>query len=91
MPTIIERGGRFLARVRKDGFKPVSRTFDRKRDALDWGRTVEADMQAGRWMDERTLAPTVREALKVYHCQVADQLKWAEFYVYTWEKLAQES
>lgn len=90
MPTIIERGGRFLARVRKDGFKPVSRTFDRKRDALAWGRTVEADMQAGRWADERALAPTVREALKDYRSQVADRLKGAEFYAFTWDKLIQE-
>lgn len=91
MPTIIERGGRFLARVRKDGFKPVARSFDRKRDALAWGRTVEADMQAGRWVDERALAPTVREALKDYRSQVADSLKGAEFYAFTWDKLRQQA
>ena len=37
MPTIIKRGDRFLARVRRKGFSPVSQTFIRKTDAQAWG------------------------------------------------------
>ena len=58
MSTVIKRGDRFLARVRKQGFKPVSQTFIRKSDAQAWGRRVEADMQAGRWVEAAALAPS---------------------------------
>ena len=47
MPTIIKRGDRFLARIRKHGLSPVSQTFIRKTDAQAWGCRVEADMHAG--------------------------------------------
>jgi len=87
MPTIIERSGRFMARVRVQGFRPVSKTFHRKPDAIAWGRTVEADMQAGRWKDDAEDVPTVRDALKTYRQQVVSKLKGADTYAYWLDEL----
>lgn len=64
--SIIERNGHFLTRVRLDGFKPVSKTFTTKKDALAYGRKVEADMESGRWAAETTRAPSLKDAIKVY-------------------------
>ena len=60
MSTVVKRGDRFLARVRKQGFKPVSQTFIKKADAQTWGRRVEADMQAGRWIETAAVADAHR-------------------------------
>lgn len=48
MASIIERNGRYLVRVRMQGFPTVTKTFNRKADGAAWGRRVETDMEAGR-------------------------------------------
>lgn len=88
MPTIIERNGRYLARVRREGFKPVAKTFTRKTDALAWGRRVEMDMEAGKWKDPATEAPTFGEALKQYRTAVVPTMKGADTYLWTLDELA---
>lgn len=80
MPTIIERKGRYLARVRKDGYKPVAKTFTRKSDALTWARKVELDMESGRWKDKGDKAPTLYEAVKQYRKAVVPAMKGAASY-----------
>ena len=87
MPTIIQRNGRYLARVRKDGHKPVSKTFLRKADAVAWGRKVEADMQAGRWVSVVEQVPTMAEALKTYRASVVIGMKGADKYGITLDEL----
>jgi integrase len=87
MATIIKRGDRFLARVRRQGFAPVSRTFIRRSDAIAWGRKVEADMQAGRWVEEPREVPMLSEALKTYRKRVAVNLKGARDYAYSFREL----
>ncbi len=87
MPTIIKRGDRFLARVRRNGFKPVSQTFIRKSDALSWGRRVESDMQAGRWTDAAACIPTLAEAISEYRIKVASKLKGARDYGYSFKEI----
>lgn len=88
MPTIIKRGDRFLARVRKQGFEPVSQTFIRKTDAQAWGRRVEADMQSGKWKDEVTrLVPSLRDAITEYRAKVAVHLKGARDYAYSFKEI----
>jgi hypothetical protein len=83
MATIIERGGRFLARVRING-KATSKTFTRMTDALAWARRTEADIESGRWTCERTLPapastiPTLQAAIVEYRIQVASKMKSAK-------------
>lgn len=89
MPTIVKRGSRFMARVRKDGFPQLAKTFLKKADAVAWGRRIEADMQAGRWKAERRAVPTLAEALKEYQAKVARSLKGAQTYRYTFNALEQ--
>lgn len=50
MPTIIERGGRYMARARRSGCSEA-KTFTKKSDAVAWCRRTEADMESGRWVD----------------------------------------
>ena len=88
MPTIIKRGDRFLARVRKQGFAPVSQTFIRKTDAHAWGRRVEADMQSGKWADSvRPPVPSLKDAIGEYRVKVAVKLKGARDYAYSFREL----
>ena len=87
MSTVVKRGDRFLARVRKQGFKPVSQTFIKKADAQAWGRRVEADMQAGRWVETAAVVPTLREAIDEYRRKVAIRMKGARDYAYSFNEL----
>lgn len=71
-----------MARVRRDGFAPVSKTFSRRSDAERWARGVEADMEAGRWAAKATAAPMVVQALQQYSAGALAALKGAETYAY---------
>ncbi len=80
MATIIERNGRFLARVRRKGFSPVSQTFHRRSDAAAWSRQVEADMEGGRWFADISpeAVPSLRQAIATYQQGAGSTLKGAE-------------
>jgi integrase len=51
--TIIERDGRYQAKIRKSGFPSQSKTFTRLRDAEAWARKVESEMERGHWLDTK--------------------------------------
>ena len=87
MASIINREGRYMARVRREGFRPVSRSFTRRTDAAAWGRRVEADMEAGRWADRERATPTLGQAIAQYQQRVAVRLKGARDYAYVFKKL----
>lgn len=87
MATIIKRGDRHLARVRKLGFSPVSQSFIRKSDAIAWGRRVEADMEGGRWSDSANAVPTLKDAIADYRIKVAVRLKGARDYGYSFKEI----
>lgn len=91
MPTIIKRGDRFLVRVRRNGFDPVSQTFIRRADALAWGRKVEVDMQAGRWVEPSKTVPTLKEAIAEYRRRVAVNLKGERDYAYAFKEIEQSA
>jgi integrase len=91
MPTVVKRGDRYLARVRKTGFNPVSQSFIRKADALTWGRRVEADMQAGRYLEAHEPAPSLKNAIIEYRAKVAVNLKGARSYGYSLNDLEASS
>lgn len=71
MAYIKQRGAYWRAEVRRFGYKPVYRTFDTQKQAQQWARRVEAEMDAGLFIDrteaERT---TLSEALKRYQREI---------------------
>lgn len=86
MAAIIERQGRFLVRVRRLGFLPVAKTFTSKKDAQAYGRSVEADMESGRWTEKTIRAPSLRNAIKIYRTTVASAMKGASTYAYRFDE-----
>lgn len=88
MASITERKGRYLVRVRRDGFATVTKTFTRRSDGAAWGRKVEVAMEAGTWAPEAQQVPTLREALSEYRTTVAPRMKGASTYAYSFEQFA---
>lgn len=86
MASITQRGGRFLVRVRQQGFPTATKTFTRKSDAQAWGRKVEADMEAGRWSADLEPTPTLCEAIGEYRRTVAVKMKGAKDYAYRFDQ-----
>lgn len=80
MASIIERNGRFLVRVRRQGFPTVTKTFTRKSDGMAWARRVEVEMESGRWAVSKVFIPTFSEAIAEYERVVAAKQKGAETY-----------
>lgn len=68
MPTLRKRGDSWQAQIRRDGAKPISRSFRLKADALAWARQTEAEIErAGFSTDRRQLrALTVGDLLCRY-------------------------
>jgi hypothetical protein len=72
MATISNRGPhRWQATIRKVGFQTQCRTFETRRDALDWSKMAESEMRRGIFEDrseaERT---TFGELLERYGREV---------------------
>lgn len=89
MPSIIQRGDRFLCRVRKQGFPTVAKTFIKRADAKAWGLQTEADMQAGRWIADDDLSTlTLKEAIAEYKLQAAEKFKGSKSYDFVLDDLA---
>ena len=86
MSSITQRNGRFLVRVRRDGFASVAKTFTKRADASAWGRRVEADMEAGRWVSNACKVPTLKEAIAEYRMKVAVNMKGAAEYAYRFDE-----
>ncbi|SOB56995.1 Site-specific recombinase XerD [Pseudodesulfovibrio profundus] len=58
---------RYLARVRRKGHKPVSKTFKRKGDADKWARDIESEMDKGVFVSrEEAEGTTLTEAIDRY-------------------------
>ena len=58
---------RYLARVRRKGHKPISKTFKRKGDADKWARDIEAEMDKGVFVSrEEAEGTTLAEAIDRY-------------------------
>jgi integrase len=79
MATITKRGIGWRAQVRRRGYKPVSATFDTKRDAEMWAAEVEAKMHRGKWQDaDESTSTKLSEALRRYLAEVTPQKKGAK-------------
>ena len=67
MAYIKERGAYWRAEVRRKGYKPTYRTFDTQRQAQQWARRVESEMDSGKYYDQTEAEhTTLREALERY-------------------------
>lgn len=63
MAAIVSRGEKWQARVRRDGYPPMSKTFARRADAEAWARQQEAEMDRGAWRDRSSADSTTLYAL----------------------------
>ncbi len=83
MATLIRRpgaGGRraWQARVRKKGYPPLARTFDRKADAESWARQIEGEMERGIFISRaETENTTLHEALERYAAEITPRKRSA--------------
>ena len=55
MASIIKRPKGWQVQIRKKGYKPISKRFDRKTDADAWARIIESEIDRGVFVD-RTAA-----------------------------------
>ena len=70
MASITVRNGRYLMRVRRDGYPSIAKSFSKKSDGLAWARRVEADMESGRWAAEAQAVPTLCRGICEYRTTV---------------------
>lgn len=69
MATIRKRGDKWQSIIRREGFRPVSKSFTFKRDAEKWARLIEAAMEAGTYIAERETAkpePTLGQWIETF-------------------------
>lgn len=79
MATFQKRSGNWRAIIRRQGYPPISRTFDSKADAEAWARDEENKMDRGIFLDRREAeATTLREALERYEREVTPRKKGAK-------------
>jgi integrase len=65
----------FRAKVRLRGHAPISRTFERKRDAEKWARDQETDIERGNIASTEADRTTLRDALERYLREVTPAKK----------------
>ncbi|MEW6563536.1 MAG: site-specific integrase [Pseudomonadota bacterium] len=63
MATIIQRGDKWQAKIRRHGYPTKSKTFLKQRDAEAWARIQEAEMDRGVWRDRSSADATTFYAL----------------------------
>lgn len=51
MAYIKQRGEYWRAEVRRKGYKPTYRTFDTQKQAQQWARRIESEMDSGLYID----------------------------------------
>lgn len=79
MASIVKRGERWQAKIRRDGYPPLSRTFSTKSEAQAWARAQEAEMERGTWRDARPAESiTLYKLLEHYLREVVPTKRGAE-------------
>jgi integrase len=53
MPSIRKRDNSWVADIRRKGYKSITRSFPTKALAVEWARKTEAEMDAGRFSEEK--------------------------------------
>ncbi|ACT47383.1 phage integrase [Methylotenera mobilis] len=72
MASITKRSSGWQVQIRKQGYKPISKRFDKKSEAEAWARAIESEMDRNVFID-RSLAErtTLGEILIKYRDQVS--------------------
>lgn len=80
MAYITKRGPyQWQARIRRNGFPKVSKTFDTKLDAVHWARDIERDMDRGVFVSRAEAeSTTLSEALDRYLREITPHKKGAK-------------
>ena len=63
MATIVKRGEKYFAQIRRTGYKSVSRSFETKALGQEWVRKVEREMDEAKYQDIRPIASITLETL----------------------------
>ncbi|MBK1727302.1 tyrosine-type recombinase/integrase [Halorhodospira neutriphila] len=78
MATILKRGKRWQAKVRRCGYPEQSKNFSTKADAQQWARETELAMDRGSWVDtSEARRTTLTEAIERYAREVTPTKKGA--------------
>ena len=75
MGNIRKRHGKFQAQVRREGIKPIYKTFTNKKDAIVWVRGIEARIDAGETNVSAPKATTLAQLLNRYSQEVTPAKK----------------
>lgn len=79
MATIIKRGDKWQAKVRRDGYPGTSKTFTTKRDAEAWATQQESEMDRGAWRDRSSAdSTTLHKLLERYLADVVPAKRGAD-------------
>lgn len=91
MASIRQRGIYWEARVRRDGWPTISRSFNTKADARAWATVIESEMERGVFTD-RTEAEknTLGDLFKRYLTEVSSQKKGHDIERYRLESLQRD-
>ncbi|WP_433704193.1 tyrosine-type recombinase/integrase [Paraburkholderia sacchari] len=79
MATFTKRGDlQWQAKIRRKGYPQQSKTFDTKADAEKWARSIEGDMDRGRFVSSAEAeSTTFTEALDRYESEIASNKRGA--------------
>ena len=75
MGSIRKRGLKFQAQVRREGAKPISKTFTLKKDADVWVRSIEARIDVGEVNVTAPKTLTLRDLLVRYSAEITPEKK----------------
>jgi integrase len=79
MAAIVQRGEKWQAKVRREGYPSTSKTFLRKSDAEAWARAQEAEMDRGAWRDRSSAdSTTLYKLLERYLVDVVPTKRGAD-------------
>lgn len=87
MASLIQRNGKFLARIRITGKPSISETFNDKRSAQAWAVQTEDQIRRGVYEFNRQAMPTLRQALDDYLKKITPRKKGAKIERYVIGKL----
>ena len=79
MASITTRGGKFFARIRREG-TTTAKTFAKRSDAVAWARKIESEIERGAWVPPALKAPSLASAIIGYRAAVAVNLKGLKVY-----------
>ena len=75
MGNIRKRHGKFQAQVRREGVRPIYKTFTNRKDAVVWVRGIEARIDAGETNVSAPKAITLSDLLTRYSQEVTPAKK----------------